>query len=893
MHLKVPKLPKTSRLKGQCQASRGISASIATLKEVAIDDADTWMPRHLKLQLKMTSKSLDLNLTVNDFIKSMVPVVVGQENRFQPWTDPYNEDFAMYTDNEMRASVLCQGCRDGSRRTYMGTFQDGENAYSISPESGAWKARVGWQGVRDRRGKGGRRRKRSHVELLEEEEYVVEVVSAESGGSYEDDAARQPLEEYVRYERELMEYVTSTGNGIHKGAIYTVELLIVLDFAIYKYWFNKSLSSTTADRHRDAVNSIRFYYAHVVNGIDMRYRSISNSEFSIRVALAGYYIAATSEASPFTEGWEIRERDETLDATYTHAYKALDAFQEWLERDKSDLPFFDHAALITGNILFGGYYLDGTRRHINGLSDIKGVCTRRGASVSKEGGSFRTSQTVTHELGHNLGAYHDGTGTNPCDGSDQFIMAPAPGELNEENKDNVYKFSDCSIAEFRDYLSLIRLGVCEGSAYRMQMLQPGKVNANSLSSSFSFYVLMQIIVGREIFVGHFQTEIRALQWLKTLLGDAILINTDSLAVLRASEYVTTLHQVVSLVIDSLGARVGRNRLTAIRNHSESNVAAHVNVDRWRFQVVSTETKRLGVQLCTGQLATTAKASAVKRARNMKLANQVTTHRPGCEYGDRASWCSSRRQSECYNNHTNEFCCDFCQKHETGIAGCEYGDKSAFCSRDDCHRQETWQKCCFTCQREAGWSPAPTTTTTTTTTNIPTTEPTTTPYATIVNTSAAASTVESEFDSQRAERCVNSATWCFDLKAPYCYTTHEICCETCRRYSTHTPGCEFGDRFTWCATIDDDNCMFASYQQDCCLSCAAGNTTWAPIVPGSPGVPGSPRAPSSPTTITVSPSSFQSTTTQKQLTTTSQGIVIHVVPFHAIISLLFTFSCLIV
>lgn len=56
-----------------------------------------------------------------------------------------------------------------------------------------------------------------------------------------------------------------------------------------------------------------------------------------------------------------------------------------------------------------------------------------------------------------LGAYHDGTGDNLCQSSDQYIMAPFPGEPDEENKNNIYTFSDCSVMEFRNHLNLIRL----------------------------------------------------------------------------------------------------------------------------------------------------------------------------------------------------------------------------------------------------------------------------------------------------------------------------------------------------------------------------------------------------------------------------------------------------
>jgi hypothetical protein len=37
---------------------------------------------------------------------------------------------------------------------------------------------------------------------------------------------------------------------------------------------------------------------------------------------------------------------------------------------------------------------------LSGLSDIGGICTKKRASINKEGGSFRSTQTAAHELGH-------------------------------------------------------------------------------------------------------------------------------------------------------------------------------------------------------------------------------------------------------------------------------------------------------------------------------------------------------------------------------------------------------------------------------------------------------------------------------------------------------------
>jgi hypothetical protein len=39
---------------------------------------------------------------------------------------------------------------------------------------------------------------------------------------------------------------------------------------------------------------------------------------------------------------------------------------------------------------------------------------------------------------------------------------------------------------------------------------------------------------------------------------------------------------------------------------------------------------------------------------------------GCEYGDKADWCSTVTNEKCYENH--ETCCESCKQHNTGVKG---------------------------------------------------------------------------------------------------------------------------------------------------------------------------------------------------------------------------------
>ena len=50
---------------------------------------------------------------------------------------------------------------------------------------------------------------------------------------------------------------------------------------------------------------------------------------------------------------------------------------------------------------------------------------------------------------------HDGQTDGPgehCSGTQQYVMAIAPRDLDETNFDNAFTFSTCSINQLRDYL---------------------------------------------------------------------------------------------------------------------------------------------------------------------------------------------------------------------------------------------------------------------------------------------------------------------------------------------------------------------------------------------------------------------------------------------------------
>ena len=51
--------------------------------------------------------------------------------------------------------------------------------------------------------------------------------------------------------------------------LYTVEMLLVVDFAIFERWYELAPRGNYQERQEYAINNIRYYFAHVANGVQL------------------------------------------------------------------------------------------------------------------------------------------------------------------------------------------------------------------------------------------------------------------------------------------------------------------------------------------------------------------------------------------------------------------------------------------------------------------------------------------------------------------------------------------------------------------------------------------------------------------------------------------------
>ncbi|XP_064599166.1 metalloprotease mig-17-like [Liolophura sinensis] len=135
-----------------------------------------------------------------------------------------------------------------------------------------------------------------------------------------------------------------------------------------------------------------------------------------------------------------------LERPFVDSFAALSSFRDWRQNNFTS-PSSDHTMLFTKADLTR----DGSTANA-GLAFVGGACTVNAVSINEDKFNFVTVTVAAHELGHNLGAGHDGDG-NACDPSDYYIMAPSSGARTGDAARNQWFFTDCSVDYFRTYAS--------------------------------------------------------------------------------------------------------------------------------------------------------------------------------------------------------------------------------------------------------------------------------------------------------------------------------------------------------------------------------------------------------------------------------------------------------